>query len=47
MPVFFQFADRVAPLLSLPTMAWSTAHSTWRGVGWNACFLGSLRGTEQ
>lgn len=28
-------------------MAWSTAHSTWRGLGCIAWFLGSLRGTEQ
>ncbi|MFI1480572.1 hypothetical protein [Streptomyces sp. NPDC020747] len=28
-------------------MAWSTAHSICRGVGWNACFFGLLRGTEQ
>jgi hypothetical protein len=45
MPRFFQFAGR--DTVSTPRTAWSTAHSTCRGLGCIAWLRGSLRGTEQ
>jgi hypothetical protein len=45
MPRFFQFAGRLT--VSTLRTAWSTAHSTCRGLGCSAWLAGSLRGTEQ
>jgi hypothetical protein len=45
MPRFFQLAGRAA--YGVFVIAWSTAHSTCRGLGCMAWFCGSLRGTAQ